>query len=209
MANPRDSTLNPVSGQRYRKPSIPRRYQRLFAWRQYHTEPRSSQGVAGTTAEGPHIADINITPFLIGNPAKLVSFPESDLSTPANFRSRPQDIVGIDQAMVANPNVVLQRALAGKTIKNTVVLDVSSDTSTPVFGGGVANTAFLQGSPNEGPNAQTALVKATFWIETVQDHEGGPEVNQLQYTQTVLLNFNGLSWPHVTVATLRKAANAA
>ncbi len=27
---------------------------------------------------------------------------------------------------------------------------------------------------------------------------------QLQYTQTVLLNFNGLSWPHVTVGTLRR-----
>jgi len=28
--------------------------------------------------------------------------------------------------------------------------------------------------------------------------------HQLQYTQTVLLNFNGLSWPHVSVATLIK-----
>jgi hypothetical protein len=27
---------------------------------------------------------------------------------------------------------------------------------------------------------------------------------QLQYTQTVLLNFLGLSWPHVSVATLLK-----
>ena len=27
---------------------------------------------------------------------------------------------------------------------------------------------------------------------------------QLQYTQTVILNFDGLSWPHVSVATLRK-----
>jgi hypothetical protein len=27
---------------------------------------------------------------------------------------------------------------------------------------------------------------------------------QLQYTQTVLLNFLGLSWPHVTVANLTK-----
>jgi len=27
----------------------------------------------------------------------------------------------------------------------------------------------------------------------------------LQYTQTVLLNFNGISWPHGTVGTLHKA----
>ena len=45
-------------------------------------------------------------------------------------------------------------------------------------------------------------VSATFWLETVQ---GQPAENQLQYSQTVLLNFNGLSWPHITVGTLRKA----
>jgi hypothetical protein len=27
---------------------------------------------------------------------------------------------------------------------------------------------------------------------------------QLQYVQTVLLDFNGLNWPHVSVATLVK-----
>ena len=32
----------------------------------------------------------------------------------------------------------------------------------------------------------------------------GDDLLQLQYTQTVLLNFKGLSWPHVTVATLHK-----
>jgi hypothetical protein len=33
---------------------------------------------------------------------------------------------------------------------------------------------------------------------------GDRQFLQLQYTQTVLLNFLGLSWPHVSVATLRK-----
>jgi len=55
-----------------------------------------------------------------------------------------------------------------------------------------------------GQNAQIALVAATYWIETVTDDAGGPDVQQLQYTQTELLNFAGLSWPHITVATLRK-----
>ena len=35
----------------------------------------------------------------------------------------------------------------------------------------------------------------------MRDHSGN-EFDQLQYTQRVLLNFNGLSWPHVTVATM-------
>ncbi|MBV8575752.1 MAG: LysM peptidoglycan-binding domain-containing protein [Acetobacteraceae bacterium] len=165
-----------------------------------------AQGVASPSSEGPLIRDVSITPFEIGNPAKLIPFPESTLSNPSQFRTPREGLVGIDQAIVDNPNVVLKRAIEGITIKNTVVLDVSSDPSTPVLGGGVENTAFLQGSPNEGPNAQAADVRATFWIETLASPvEGGPDFHQLQYTQRVLLNFNTLSWPHITVATLLRS----
>lgn len=164
-----------------------------------------AQGVALTVQE-PDITDINITPFVIGSPAKLVAFPEANLSTQSEFRTPAQGLVGIDQPIVDNPNLALKRALAGRRIKSTVVLTVSSDTSTPVLGGGTANTAFLQGSPSEGPNAQAAVVAAIFWIETVDSPvAGGPDFHQLQYTQRVLLNFNGLSWPHITVATLLRS----
>jgi LysM repeat protein len=165
-----------------------------------------AQGVATMTTQPPDIADINITPFVIGSPAKLIPFPESDLSKQSEFRTPAQGLVNIDQPIVDNPNLVLKRALAGRTLKNTVVLDISSDTSTPVLGGGTSNTAFLQGSPSEGPNAQAAVVTATFWIETIDSPvAGGPDFHQLQYTQRVLLNFNGLSWPHITVATLLRS----
>jgi hypothetical protein len=168
-----------------------------------------AQGIATASAAPPAIPDINISPFKIDDPAKTaIPFPETDLSKPSPFRSSPAEIVGITQAMVDNPNLFLKAAQAGQSLKNTVVLDVSSNATTPVLGGGVANTAFLQGSPDQGgPNAQAAQVSATFWIETV--NEGGPDFHQLQYTQTVLLNFATLSWPHITVATLRKMADAA
>ena len=39
----------------------------------------------------------------------------------------------------------------------------------------------------------------------VQTLDGDTEPKRLQYSQTVLLNFAGLSWPHITVATLTKA----
>lgn len=166
-----------------------------------------AQGIATASPGRPDIPNTNISPFKIDDPAKTaVAFPETNLSKSSNFRSSPSEIVGITQDMVNNPNSFLNSAQAGQAIKNTVVLDVSSSATTPVLGGGVANTAFLQGSPAEGPNAKTALVSATFWIETVQ--EGGPDFFQLQYTQTVLLNFNGLSWPHITVATLRRLNTA-
>ena len=40
------------------------------------------------------------------------------------------------------------------------------------------------------------------WLQT---RHGDPKPKRLQYSQTVLLNFAGLSWPHITVATLTKA----
>ena len=41
-------------------------------------------------------------------------------------------------------------------------------------------------------------------VETVADPHGGPDFLQLQYTQRVMLDFNGIHWPHVTVGVLRQ-----
>lgn len=163
-----------------------------------------AQGVSTQVPGPPVIANNNITPFAIGNPNNKIQFPEANLSIASNFRSPPADIAGIAQAMVDNPNSVLLSALSGQTISSTIALEISSNPTAPVLGGGLANTAFLQGSPAAGPNAQAALVTAIFWIETLKVGSGQVDEFQLQYTQTVLLNFNGLSWPHITVATLRK-----
>jgi hypothetical protein len=163
-----------------------------------------AQGLAAAFAGPPKIADNDITPFAIGDPARKFPFPESNLSIPSAFRSPPADIVGITQTMVDNPNSVLTADLSGQTILKTTVLEVSTHPILPVVGGGTSNTAFLQGTPAQGPNAVSALVTSTFWLETVKDAAGGADFLQLQYTQNVLLDFAGLSWPHVTVATLRR-----
>lgn len=138
----------------------------------------------------------SITPFVIDQPENLINFPEEDLSVNSIFRTPELAAKGITQAMVTNPNSVLETAAAPNIVK-TEVLQVSSLPS-PILGGGTANTAFLEGQPGK-PNADAASVTAIFWLETL---EGESRPTQLQYTQTVLLNFNGLSWPHITVATL-------
>jgi hypothetical protein len=72
-------------------------------------------------------------------------------------------------------------------------------------GGGTANTAFLATSGNPpGGNAKATQAEATFWIETIACTGGQPDKHQLQYTQLVMLDFNGIHWPHVTVGTLVK-----
>ena len=103
--------------------------------------------------------------------------------------------------MVDNPNVVLSAGTAGKTIKSVTQLTISTtDLNPPSSGGGTSNIAFLTGTGGK-PNAQAAQMDATFWISDFVD-EKGKQGWQLQYSQRVLLNFNGLSWPHVSVATL-------
>jgi hypothetical protein len=157
------------------------------------------QGLASSSTGPPSIPATNLNPFSINNPGSAAAFPEQNLGTSTQFRSAGP---GIDQEMIDNPNIVLTRELAGQTVASTVTLQVSTN-DTPVVGGGDSETAFLQGGP-AGPNASVASVTSTFWLETIQ---GTPNTVQLQYSQTVLLNFNGLSWPHVTVATLQLGAD--
>jgi hypothetical protein len=160
-----------------------------------------TQGTASIAAGPPAIPDNNIIPFGIGQtpppnsqfPAEAQTFAEMNLAVQTAFRSPPQP--GITQAMVQNPNSILQAALEGRKVRNTTTLTVST-TDVPVPGGGTANTAFLQAG-----NANATIVTATFWIETIENPTG-PDVLQVQYSQTVMLDFNNLRWPHVTVGTL-------
>jgi hypothetical protein len=158
-----------------------------------------AQGTATTVAGPPTIPGTSIKPFTIGQPLSLFDFPEETLATPSSFRTSGTGLTGVTQQMVSNPNSVLQAAIAGQHITQTTTLHVNTN-DAPILGGGTANTAFLKGGGG-GPNAVSASVNATFWLETVA---GNPVIHQLQYAQTVLLNFNGLSWPHITVATLRQ-----
>lgn len=158
-----------------------------------------AQGTAKAITGPPTFKPVDITPFVIGQPANLVHFPEQTLSTPSNFRTQASDIPHVTQAMLDNPNVVLSNALAGKTVKSFTLLVISTiPLNPPPSGGGTSNICFLQGTAG-GPNAQGASMDAIFWIEELDNGK-----HLLQYSQRVLLNFNGLSWPHVSVATLEK-----
>ncbi len=152
----------------------------------------------------PNIPANNIIPFFIGSPPPANSdfpsgeaeFPELNLSIPSSFRHASP---GVTQQMVRNPNSVLESEIQGKPMKNRTFIQISTKHHPVSLGGGTANTAFLAGG-----NARAVEVDATFWIETLPGGSGHPDILQLQYTQLVQLDFNGLSWPHVSVATLRK-----
>jgi hypothetical protein len=160
-----------------------------------------AQGVsaaADETAE-PSIPKADIRPFNIGAPSETLDFPEQTLTIKTKFRTPKAGLAGVTQAMVDDPSTVLRSAIAHQSITSTTRLHVTT-AHKPLGGGGTANTAFLAGGA-DGPNAEAVRVDATFWLEKL-GHEA--KASQLQYTQRVLLNFNGLSWPHITVATLRR-----
>jgi len=158
----------------------------------------------------PDIPVNNIIPFGIGGPAPANSdfpqgeqdFPELNLSRATPFRHASP---GVTQDLVRNPNSMLERVIQGRPMKNRTFIHISTTQHPIRGGGGTANTAFLAGkSDPPGGNAKAVEVDATFWIQTLPGAPGHPDVLQLQYTQLVQLDFNGLRWPHVTVATLRK-----
>jgi hypothetical protein len=105
---------------------------------------------------------------------------------------------GYKAEYVKNPNQALLDAIQGENIVKTEVLQVSTqlgDATKPLQG--ILNIPFVVS------NANATKLDAIFWIETVQRADGSQYL-KLQYTQTVILFFKGIDWPHVSVATLIK-----
>jgi hypothetical protein len=147
--------------------------------------------VIPTVNGGPIIQVADPTPFNDAGPLT-----DSTYLTPFTTAVAPP---GAQQSYVKNPNQALLDAIATQTIIRTEVLDISTvKTAAPSFqGGGLLNIPFLVS------NANTTQFNAIFWIETIQQQDGTTFM-QLQYTQTVILNFLGINWPHISVATLVK-----
>jgi hypothetical protein len=200
---------------------------------------------------------VNITPTSVTTGAIVPpgTFPSQTAAKTDTFRV-PQDLTAfisagtITQQILDDPNEVLRSITSRQTITAHTEVSISTEVQAPlVAGGGVANIAFLQnvGQPQDpppgGPNARSAKMTATFWIERVQKDvtllpwkPGDADIQiplvdglaavvtpvltirpamaigaakkititftQLQYSQTVILDFNTLNWPHVSVATL-------
>jgi hypothetical protein len=144
----------------------------------------------------PDIPRANTVPFKNGGeaprPGTKNPFPEYDLSVVNSFRSSPLPD-GITQALIDDPNVMLRNALKGQTLTKITRLITSTAAA-----GGIDNIPFIV------KNADALSLESVFAIETVRN-AAGTDFLQLQYSQTALLNFRGMSFPHVTVGTLIKA----
>jgi hypothetical protein len=152
-----------------------------------HGDSVLAQGVASSEPRAPNIAPANTLPSpLPGQPPLPIGYTDPYLNGnfPPGFNMQDPN-----QAL---RDVLAQQQAAGLNVINTVNLIVNS---IPV--GGIVNIPFVV------TNANATDLSSIFWIETVQRADGSSFL-QLQYTQTVLLVFDGKVWPHVSVATLIK-----
>ncbi|HEX3575114.1 MAG TPA: heme-binding protein [Rhodopila sp.] len=149
-----------------------------------HGDSLLAQSTAVLTLDGgPKIAVADSRPVGPGvTPAYLSGFNNPVAPLPP----------GVDPAWVVDPNRALITAIDGQAITKTVVLAISTN---PV--GGIVNIPFVVS------NANATRLDAVFWIETVEQPDGSSFM-QLQYSQTVILHFLGIDWPHISVATLVK-----
>jgi hypothetical protein len=227
-----------------------------------HGTTINAQGTFNSKAGRPVIPTVDITPFNSrGVRAPVLAYPNLNATNQKAYR-HPQNLAPfiaagtITQSMLNDPNTVLRDQIANQNISETVTIDISTNPTAPLLGGGIANIGFLVGesSPSadsRGQNAHPILMKATYWIERVVYRINVPHVSagdaplvlspvqtdppvplvpnflvsipfvegkrfaggtitmsitQIQYSQEVILNFDGMRWPHVSVASLVPAA---
>ena len=183
-----------------------------------HGTTINAQGRGFLSPDGkPRFTSSSIMPFRIGSPddgtTGIVQFDEGKppISTDFPARTPVSELVGLTDAHFSDPSLILSDLANSQNITKTTVFVISTDINAPNApqgpnpgvpkeGGGTDNIAFLVGAAG-GPNANAARMTATFWVEEVRDTDGSSFL-QLQYIQRVLLDFNGLSWPHISLATL-------
>jgi hypothetical protein len=149
----------------------------------------------------PDIPPANTVPFPIGSqpppPGTKHPFPQYDLGVGTRFRTVPTP-AGITQEVICDPHVLLREALREQAAQGHILTRATWLITSTERAGGLGNIPFIVS------NANPLSLESVFSIETVRS-PAGTEYLQLGYSQTALLNFRGLSFPHVTVGTLIKA----
>ncbi|MGO9029685.1 MAG: heme-binding protein [Acidimicrobiales bacterium] len=153
---------------------------------------------AATLPAGPTTDPVGPAPYSGYVPALSTSptTPVVDVEHLAPFMAEPLSPFlpdGLVPATTINsPALVLAEEIRGEAFVDMVVLVIST---TQV--GGDVNIPFVT------QTGEAVQLDAIFWIETVR-HPVVGDLLQLQYVQRIVLDFAGIQWPHISVATLHK-----
>jgi len=173
-----------------------------------HGDSILAEGTSFTIPGPPVISPVDPTPFTIVNGKRVNATDASELA-PLKNAIAP---TGIPQAAIMDPNIVLQNAIKGQNIIKTIVILLDANPIDGVSNPQASTSGGITNIPFVNVNANATSITAIFWIETVQRADGTTFL-QLQYTQTVILDFPvsapppakgviPLKWPHISVATL-------
>lgn len=166
-----------------------------------HGNSLVSQATAVTTYKGrPTINPVNSLPIPASDRMHpLNAAPGNPLNGPVieqYVKSGLPDGLpsGLDPVKtIQDPTEVLRADIRSQTITETDIIVIST-----LVAGGIVSIPFVV------KNANAAQMDAIFWIETVKDKQSGRSFFQLQYVQRVVLDFDQIHWPHISVATLVK-----
>ncbi|HKU28727.1 MAG TPA: heme-binding protein, partial [Candidatus Sulfotelmatobacter sp.] len=164
-----------------------------------------------TVNGGPDIKPVNSLPFPLSDPIPALNdITHKTIADPKYIAPYLNDSIpteclpaGLNAAQtIKDPTEVLRAQIKRQEIAETAVLSIST---ASLQNGGIVNIPFLT------QNANAAQMDAIFWIERVRNptknsKAPNPEYMQVQYVQRVILDFAGVHWPHISVATLAKAA---
>jgi hypothetical protein len=176
-----------------------------------HGDSLLAQGRIFSVPNGPRFETADPTPFTLNPDGSRKNDTSPEYLALLNNAVPP---AGIPKEVIMNPNILLENAIKGQTITETIVIlldanpipGVCNEGAVPTVGG-ITNIPFV--NVNANANSFTAI----FWIEKVQQPDGTSSFTQLQYTQTVILDFPvfgadgktvvDIKWPHISVATLQ------
>ncbi len=136
---------------------------------------------------GDHFSDKGAP--TIGNLSPLPTGPGVDakyLEAYTTMTTRFTDVFGPAPAFNANKPLVDDLAKQDVASTETFVLSTANS-------GGITNVPFGD------KNAKAFSWEIIVWIETLSDG-----TLQMQYTQTIIIEFFGIKWPHIVINTLTK-----
>ncbi len=165
-----------------------------------------------TVSGGPKIEPVSSLPFPLSEPIPGLndvapgtitdpSYIAPYLNDPLPAACLPPGLNAADT--IKDPTVVLRAQIQGQTIAETDVIAISTAPPSAETGGsgGIVNIPFVV------RNANASQMDAIFWIEKVTRptyDQRDADFLQLQYVQRVILDFDNVHWPHISVATLVK-----
>lgn len=140
-------------------------------------------GTASIKDGKPEIQSVDPTPFHKGG-QKVTD--ANLLNAYQQMKMRFQNVFGPNLDL----NKTLKDVIAGQTISKTVTFDISTANNP---NGGILNIPFEQ------EHAKATSWAAKVFVEKLKDNSF-----QMQYTQTIIIEFGGICYPHIEVNTLRK-----